>query len=713
MKKLFDFRHNLLLLLLAGLGIGAQAYEFDWVKGISGSGEENSYSTVGDHMGNVYVGGYYSSATLDLNPGGTGGVINNTSGYDGFVAKYDAGGNFLWVKNIVGSADDNVDALAVDPIGNVFVLGTFYSASVDLNPGGTGGSVNNADGDYADIFLGKYAADGTFQWAKALGGTGTDAGGGLAVDDAGNAYITGNSNSTDADFNPGGSGGTIGNAGANDAFLAKYDTDGTFLWAKNFGGASNDYGWSVALDGAANVYITGRHSNAADFNIGGTGGVVNSQGNVDAYVAKYDTDGNFQWVNTAGGTNIDFPLSVAADAVGNVYFTGYSRSNTVSFDPAGSVAGQTSKIGTHSGFLAAYDSAGAFRWVKSIGGAPGYTQPTSVTVSGTGKVYLTGWFTVPVVDFDALGGGTGTTAPKPGEFGTNALFLAEYETNGDLGWTKTVGGTAQYGGSPLAPGVQPGASQSVSVDGRGSLYVSGWFKSDAADFNAGGTGGELTSVVEDGFLMKFACNDTSSSVLTVSSCEEDYTWNDSVYTTSGTYVAHFYPNAVGCDSMVTLELELTPVVKPHVNVNGFVLGISGNVTYASYQWLKEDELIPGATEPTFEVSSNGDYRVVVSNEQGCVDTSDVYTVNNYPTDIENVRALQGLIQVYPNPATDVVYIQSPVQVNIRITDMAGRLIKEQLDASSVSVEDLPKGVYLMNIADKAGMSYKVVKLVLR
>lgn len=698
-------------LFLLSLSPGAFAYQFDWVKSISGSDEDYGYKVAADLVGNVYVAGYFNSPTLNFNPGGSGGTISNKGGNDGFLVKYDAGGNFLWVKNIGGGDEDNINGVTVDLMGNVWITGTFYSSTIDFNPGGSGGTITNLSA--ADVFLAKYDGDGNFVWAKGMGGTSTDVGNSVGVDNAGNAYIIGYSSSTDADFNIGGSGGKVTNLGSSDVFLAKYDANGGFRWVKSMGGAGNDYGQTLALDGSANVYITGRYGRpinaqtvSADFNPGGSGGSVTTLGNVDAYIAKYDSAGNFSWVKSMGGVDIDFPTGIAADDVGNVYFTGYSRSATANFNISGT-GGSIPKVGTHSGFLAAYDANGAFRWVKSLGGAPGYTQPLAVTLNSLGKVYVSGWLTTPVMDADVQGGNSGTTFPKPGDANNTALFLVEYEASGNFVWGKSIGGSTQSGGSALTPGVQ---GYSVAIDGRGNLYMTGWFKSNSADFNPGGTGGQLTSVKEDGFLMKFACTDTSSFYITAATCEASYTLNDSIYDVSGTYTQHFM-NAAGCDSAVTLELTVTPIEKPVINVNEFVLGIAGNITYASYQWLKENEPIPGATENTLTVTANGDYRVAVTIEGGCADTSDAYGVTNYPVGINNIDMLRHQIHVHPNPATDIIYIKSPVKVNIRITDMAGRLIKEQADAVSVSISELAKGGYLLTISDETGATLKVEKLV--
>jgi len=143
-------------------------------------------------------------------------------------------------------------------------------------------------------------------------------------------------------------------------------------------------------------------------------------------------------------------------------------------------------------------------------------------------------------------------------------------------------------------------------------------------------------------------------------------------------------------------------------VDGFILGVAG--TYATYQWLKDGMLIPGATDSFYTVTANGDYQVVVTNGNGCLDTSGVYPVTNY-TGIEDIHVLSSQIKVYPNPATDFLHIQSPVKINAAITDVAGKTIREIKNARNVSLKGLAEGIYLMQISDVNHHLIKVEKFI--
>src|SRR5690606_2135227 len=139
---------------------------------------------------------------------------------------------------------------------------------------------------------------------KSFGGSSSDEGKFIKVDDLGNIYITGTFYGT-ADFDPGP--GTVNrtSAGGSDVCIQKLDPSGNFLWVYFFGGSINDYGNSISVDDSGNVYTTGSTSEQRT-----------------SFVYKLDASGNFLWVKSFGNMEGDEAQSITVDASGNVYTLG-------------------------------------------------------------------------------------------------------------------------------------------------------------------------------------------------------------------------------------------------------------------------------------------------------------------------------------------------------------------------------------------------------
>ena len=205
-----------------------------------------------------------------------------------------------------------------------------------------------------------------------------------------------------------------------------------YNWATGSGGASNDYGLSVVVDNSGNVYTTGYFLGTVDFDPGA--GIVNltSLGAGDAFITKLDAAGNFVWVKRFGGTTEERGYSIAVDALGNIYSTGYF-SGTTDFDPNGGVFNLIT-VGSKDAFISKLDAAGNFVWAKQFGSSlveHGY----SIAVDGSGDVYTTGIFN-STTDFDPSGGTAYLTTA-----GNNDVFVSKLNSAGNFVWAKSMGGT--------------------------------------------------------------------------------------------------------------------------------------------------------------------------------------------------------------------------------------------------------------------------------
>jgi hypothetical protein len=345
--------------------------------------------------------GCFQSPTINF-----GSFTLNASAEDNiFLAKYDANGNVLWAKSPVGTMDDQGRSVAVDATGNIYLAGTYCH---NITFGVT--TLTNAGGNTPDLFLAKYDANGNVLWAKSAGGAEWDEVTSVAVDVAGNSYVTGYFQSPTIYFGSN----TLTNASsARDIFLAKYDANGNVLWAKRAGSNDSDGASSVAVDVSGNTYVTG-YFQGTTITFGSTTLTnANANNTHDMFLAKYDVNGNVIWAKSAaGGTDSDYAESVAIDASGNTYMSGWFYSTTLNF---GSIT--LTNDGGQDIFIVKYDSNGNALWVKGSNGSGGDFRAYSGAVDGTGCSYVAG-LNVEVVTF-------GSTTLIGGDGGTYHMFIAK------------------------------------------------------------------------------------------------------------------------------------------------------------------------------------------------------------------------------------------------------------------------------------------------
>ena len=255
-----------------------------WAKRIGGTLIDNATSLKLDGSANVIITGTFAG-TVDFNPGAGTANLVSVGSQDIFILKLDASGNYVWAKNIGSMTSDGGWAVAVDGTNNVFFTGSF-SGIADFDPSTTNNiSLTPVGGK--DIFVLKLDASANYVWAKSFGGSNDEEGYSIAVDGSGNVVTTGFFYGT-VDFDPGAGTSNLTSNGY-DIFVSKLNSTGAFVWAKNMGGSSADYGYSIAVDALDNVYTTGYFNLTADFDPGsGTSNLI-SKGNSDVFLSKLNS----------------------------------------------------------------------------------------------------------------------------------------------------------------------------------------------------------------------------------------------------------------------------------------------------------------------------------------------------------------------------------------------------------------------------------------
>lgn len=358
------------------------AGELLWAKGIGGAGDDASKDIKVDGAGNVYVCGNFDGATIDLDPGaGVFELSNPAGGYDGFVVKLDADGNFQSGYGVSDIGYDVVNSIAVEGTDNIFVTGqrsgnlifenlntSASSATADFAkalPGGEGREIlyNSNTGNItviasvwqdgffdfplntaaytgaglSDILVAHYsAADGSFSGTGAIfGGSGED-----HIEDAiaanGDIIVTGHFEEA-IDF---GNGITTNSKGQKDILIARLDISLSPLWANGIGGPGNDTGKAIGGNTAGELFITGDFSRIADFDPGG--GTANKAATgMDGFILKLTSLGIFSNAISIGGADDfggDLVASIAVDGNDDIIVAAnFGQFATVDVDPTGAV----------------------------------------------------------------------------------------------------------------------------------------------------------------------------------------------------------------------------------------------------------------------------------------------------------------------------------------------------------------------------------------
>jgi len=221
-----------------------------WARSAGGADGDGTVDVAVDASGNVFLTGYFASwRDAVYHDSATFGPFTLTSAgsTDAFVAKYDSAGNVVWARSAGGSSSDFGLDLAVDSGGNTYVTGLFTGEAAMFGP-----LVRTANGR-ADVYVAKYSSVGDVLWVRSGGTVGSDNGKSIAVDGAGDSYVTGFLDSGFATFGPF----SLTGGGNGDAFVVKYDSAGSVQWVRLLGGTGADDGRALAVDGAQSCYVTG------------------------------------------------------------------------------------------------------------------------------------------------------------------------------------------------------------------------------------------------------------------------------------------------------------------------------------------------------------------------------------------------------------------------------------------------------------------------
>ncbi|MEA2733564.1 MAG: hypothetical protein QOE14_15 [Humisphaera sp.] len=344
--------------------LAASPVTVDWSRQFGTASQDFTQGIARDAGGNLHLGGITRGSLFVTNPG-------VTSFDDAFVVKYDAAGAPVWTNQFGTTGNDAVFNVAADAAGNTYAVGASTGSLFATNLG------------QDDVILRKYDPAGNVAWSQQFGTIRSDNARGVSFDASGNVYVAG----------------TFGvSIGINDAFVAKYSPTGAQLWLHQFGTTTDDTASAVKVDAAGNVIVAGSTSGAMGTPAGG----------YDAFVRKYDSNGNVLWTKQVGSSRAESVQGVAVDAGGNIFAVGRTQ---------GIINGTTpGAFDDSQAFLFKLDSAGNFGWVQQLD-ATDEDNANDVSVDAAGNAYLAGH----------------------GLTGSNERFLiASYGPSGAMRWSELL-----------------------------------------------------------------------------------------------------------------------------------------------------------------------------------------------------------------------------------------------------------------------------------
>lgn len=638
------------------------AGNFQWAKRLGGgAGIDGITGSAGnavkfDEEGNVYTTGFFAG-TGDFDPGVSEFNLSSFGGRDIFISKLSREGDFIWAKQMGGTANDQANDIAIDSKGNVYTTGGF-DGEADFDP--DAGDTFQMTGVQGDIFVSKLDTDGKFVFAKQMGGAFADVAQGIFVDEEANIYTTGSFFNT-ADFDPGVSTFELSVVGSNNAdiFISKLDANGDFVYAIKAGGLQNDEGTSIYADERGSIYNAGAFFGFVDFDPSEATFHLTSAGATDIYVQKLCQIATPVISGADGFCPDQSVMLISTQADSYLWSNGDTTQIIVVTEPGD----YSLTVTNQSGCSAASE-------VKTIQAYPGPDKP--VILSDGGSVICKG--DTIVLSTDSYDGYSWNTSEE----------------------TQSI---------------------TVIMAGSYSVTVSNEFGCEAVsdEFLV-----DVLPVPELVFSPSDYAICEGDSILLMATVEGTYLWSTGETTPSiviknaGEYSVMVTFNT-GCFSESN-SVNVTVHLNPEVDLGDDITLMSGEVAtldagmgFVSYFWSN------GSISSTIDVDFMGEWCVTVTDSNGCT-ASDCVTVTITTSSQEEDAAFK--LSVSPNPAQDILFIQSEnfAISSLQLINNQGRTILSDFEISQpgesreMHIESVAPGLYFLHVkGERIFRSIPVIK----
>ena len=416
------------MLLIGVFCLFGQNYEGEWAIKAGGVQEELSKDIVTDSDGNSYLVGSFQGESVFGNT-----TLASAGNRDGFVAKVNSEGKWVWVKRVGGTGLDQVNSLSLNDAREIVITGLFEGSV-------TFGNKTLVSAGKRDVFIAKLSNNGEWQWAVSCGGEGNENATAVVTDLENSVYVTGTYQGS-ANF---GDTKLVSSEGT-DLFVVKIDNDGDWVWAKRAGGSFDTFSTCMVVDESKALYVGGYFKGTAAFG----SNTLNSVGGEDGFVARMNHAGNWQWAKRCGSEKDDRVTAVGIDSAENVVVSGYFQ------DLASFGAYELENQGGKDLFVAKLNNSGSWQWAKAAGGEE-EVAPNSMVIDSQDNILTAGYFSGSIYVGEAL-------------FNTNGgwdMLITMMDKKGDWIWGRKQGG------------IYTDQITSICMDGDDNVLVTGTFQSD-------------------------------------------------------------------------------------------------------------------------------------------------------------------------------------------------------------------------------------------
>ena len=531
-----------------------------------------------------------------------------------------------------------------------------------------------------------YAQAPTCKWANSAYGDYHDRATSVIADNSGNVIIAGHFYSSELIFDTI----TLVNNGSNndDIFLVKYNSDGDLLWAKNFGNTSMDKANAIAIDSIGNIYITGSFIGAT---IAFDSITISSNGWDEVYIVKLNSSGDVIWAKSAGGSRNDIGKSITTDNSGNVYVTGVFGSTVMYFE-SDSLLNFTGYPGPpYDIFFSKYDSNGNLVWIKRIGGIYG-DEIFSISSDNNGNIYLAGSFYSSVLYFES------DSLEK--QYGKSDFYIIKYNSLGYVDWANSGGGDSTD------------VATSVIADNMGNVYLGGYYKSPNFYYN-NNVLINASSYTTDIFAIKYSQGGDPVWGNSIGMYDNEYLNSLSIGPSENLILSgNFASSSIVFGPNTLTNKGSSDILLACYNDDGSPAWSKsiGNVEAESCNSVFYDQLdnlyIAGYyRSPTLAFDS-----IVLTNSY----YMDLFVakLNDLPIGIETYEK-PLLISMYPNPSSSHLSIKLPLNSELEILNLNGKVIRKLVaDRKTITIDisGLSKGLYILNItSDNKTVTKKIIK----